>query len=598
MKLQDNFIKLKTVTEHFVDKVNLIKSRASDQPPKDAEYFINQYSDKPGDLLDIIYRAIEHAKAGSEAAEKPDVVNANKMLENFEKCLSQLSEKFKNDIDGPDCAHYKALVKTRDQQGQDKVWIDYTAFLVDAIEEGQKGLKEIWSAFKELNTELREQSTITLSHPVLLRSEDFFPDESPDGLKQSNAERFYNMLSSLSADSGGTGAGNVPTTFSSGIVEQDATAIINSTMSTIFGSSLSPTVSGEDKKHFSEQVKKTLNRFLARKEENGQVRYELQQGFFGPATPIAGKEITGRQATLYQLAKTIQQSSKELIKSLEPISSDTDEQDIVFLKESINTSYIGVVEEFGRVAGPVSERVDSLLLTIKSELQSLKQKLGITDIKVIRDHELKDMEVAFLEQTLSNFTLLEDYCDHLSKTWEGDNETTSKLANASGTIIAKLTNIVQSIPGTVSQVNWAMDVSGFGQADRDATPLEYSGSQTTIGSALKWISVYSSQDAYPRLRDRDARLSELRAFETSFNQQILLVDKIIEKMHPFRSKQGFAKIQGREKEFTTPILGTPKVMRALFELHQSLLYAHTLVEKVVCQDKRTFSSANFSHVML
>jgi len=582
MKLQESFLELKNATIELEKAVKEVKSRACDTPPDQQDYLVRYFTDKSIDLLNAIQEAGTHADNGCEAAEKPDVVKANKNMEGYDSCLKQITDISKSQIETGEC--FQSLLEKQ----HDEHWHAYATDLINAIEEARKNVRNVWAKFNTVNRDLREQNTISLASTILVRADELIPEIFHTGNEANSAERFYNMMSTLSCDSAPANWGGPNMSYSSYANEQDATALINNTMSTIFGNSLSPSSTAEDKKRFSSQVKNTLNRFLARKEENGNVRYELQQGYFGPATPVAGKEITGRQATLYQLAKTIQQSSKELLKSLVPISSETDIQDVVFLKESIATAYVGVVEEFGRVAGPVTERVDSLLVTIESELRLLKERLGIRHIRRTEFNELKDVDVASLEQTISNFALLMRYRQTLQDAWEGDDLANGKLENASGTNIAKLTNVVQSIPATVAQINWTMDMSGFGQADRDSTPLELAGTLTTIGGALKWIGVFAEQDCYPKLRDRDARLSELKAFETTFEKQVALIDKIIEKLHPFKAQANMSNDANilHHTDLVPPVLGTPRVMRALYELHQSLVYAQALVVKIVSLDKR------------
>jgi len=592
MKLQESFLDLKKVTMELESAVHDIKSRATDSPPDQKDYLVTHFTEKALDLLGNIKEAVSCAEKGSDAAEKPDVVKANKYLEEYEKRLGQISEMFSSQID-----RCKLFTDLEDKKESEPQWKDYATDLIDAICRSQICLRHLWDTYKLVNRELREQNITSLANPILIRANELLPEMFKQGSNVSSAEQFYNMLSTLSCDNAvAPWGGAADAKFSAFSGEQDATALINNTMSTIFGSTLSPSTSTEEKSRFSDQVKNTLSRFLARKEEHGNVRYELQPGYFGPATPIAGKEITGRQATLYQLAKTIHASTKELLKGLIPINNETDIQDVIFLKESIDSSYVGIVEELGRVAGPVTERVDSLLFTVKTELGLLKERLGLHHIAHIDFHELKDVDVASLEQSISNFALLEKYLKTLRDTWEGDDLAKSKLENASGTIIAKLTNVVQSVPGSVSQIVWAMDSSGMGQADRDSTPLEFDGTQTTIGGALKWIGVFSEQDCYPKLRDRDARLSELRSFEVTFNKQVMLVDKIIDKLHPFKAQVKFSHPHN-PNDYIPPVLGTPRVMRALYELHQSLLYAHTLVEKVLSLDKRIPATGSVSKAM-
>ena len=191
MKLQECFLELEQATEELKSTVEILHNRAGENPPDPNDYLVRHFTEKSIDLLSNINDSIQHAKNGAIAAEKPDVVKANKKLEEYEKCLGQVSETFSSQVDR--CKMYTDL---EDKKESDKEWKAYAPDLLVAIEQAQKSLRSVWTKFKVVNRELREQSTISLSNPLLIRADDFIPESFQHGIQDAGIERFYNMLSS------------------------------------------------------------------------------------------------------------------------------------------------------------------------------------------------------------------------------------------------------------------------------------------------------------------------------------------------------------------------------------------------------------------
>jgi hypothetical protein len=326
------------------------------------------------------------------------------------------------------------------------------------------------------------------------------------------------------------------------------------------------------------QLVRSIGRTLVPRQYEGRVIYELQQGRFGPEGISNEEEVKGAQATLYIFTKNARDTVEKL---LFPIQMDPPSEDVEFLKSDILLKWNYIVQEVGR-EGDVSEaRITTLLGTAVSDVEILKEILDLSYVssttnKIETKDIKKNINIAAWEQNLANLLLVRNLGEQLG------NFIKLKLNKfSSGTLIARLAHVVQTIPVTVQQVYLAMELADFNELDRRACE--------EVGNTLEWIRRMVEDDWYPRLSDRDVRWNEILTMRDNVIVMSCEIQRLLTGNVP-----GTSLVDCNKEQCESPIkdlisIGNQRVIRGLIKLQGELQliekYTDSIETSLICASK-------------
>jgi hypothetical protein len=238
-------------------------------------------------------------------------------------------------------------------------------------------------------------------------------------------------------------------------------------------------------------------------------------------------EITGAQASIYARAKNALEQTQPLLDGLTPLLPDPDYEDIEAMRSIVRDEITQLVIEFGQVAGPRVQRVDSifnLLISgpkpdyrnperIKGHLGQLGRRLGMERRMV---NTIED------EQDLTNFLMIVDYINSLKQTWVEQKEFFTRGKGGYQPFLGpQLVLISQALASVTDQMQdtWdAMDSVYLGAAERQTLFLDYykESAPITLEELLNWGMDFATNEG-PKLLQESGK-DGVVAFRSTANR--------------------------------------------------------------------------------
>ncbi len=236
-------------------------------------------------------------------------------------------------------------------------------------------------------------------------------------------------------------------------------------------------------------------------------------------------EITGAQASIYARAKNALDQTLPLLNGLTPLVPDPDDDDIEAMRSIVREELTQLVGEFGQVAGPRVQRVDSIFklligpkahyhnpAAVMGHLGQLGERLGMHRkyVNTIED-----------EQDLTNFLILVDYVNSLYQTWTAQKDYFSRGKHGQpflGTQLVLISQALASIADQVQDAYDALDSVYLGPAERQTTILNFFGefAPITLAELLGWVQDFATNEG-PQLL-QDAGKDGVVAFRSTINR--------------------------------------------------------------------------------
>jgi hypothetical protein len=519
--------------------------------------------------LDVETKAAhDYAKEAHQAAEKMDLKDVHVALDAARAPLAAVQETLTKATTRGAIVDLESL---KEKKGDDyKKWLkelDITR-VVDGFAEASKAYQNCLICISEILVLCRGDSTaagptdqtkafkklgndVSQSGKLIRKGVRKSFDDSTAVLQKSISSvqsELKNVSVSEALASFGGGAGG-PAVSSSGaaLYDRDLKRHVQAGIQTLLGSSLEPPVDGDDAVlRFSQQASRLLNRALVPVEKGHKTVIELRTGVFGPEGVASEEEVRGHQASLFVQFDTARKTMATVVNSLVCEAVECDEDGAQFYRDNIVDHLDKLVSEIGRDGGPILGRARWLLNDVRQDSLTLVELLGIEPQHMGAQ---RDLSAAAREQNASYYKLLLQYIDQLKQALDSDPDETV------GIRIARLARVVNAIPESVDQAHAAMDLAGLSAVDRDA--------YKEVGGVLDWIRDAARDDWRLRLRDRDARFSELRSIANGAR-------RLIDEVQQLRS-QHLGKLVS---------IGKTHIDRALGEVQAELTTVRELAKQV------------------
>jgi hypothetical protein len=214
-----------------------------------------------------------------------------------------------------------------------------------------------------------------------------------------------------------------------------------------------------------------------------------------------------------------------LLNGLTPLIPDPDYEDIEAMRSIVRDELTQLVGEFGQVAGPRVQRVDSIFklligpkahyhnpVAVQGHLGQLGERLGMKRRFV---NSIED------EQDLTNFLILVDYTNSLFQTWVAQRDFFSRGKHGQpflGTQLVLISQALASIADQVQDAYDALDSVYIGAAERQTTLLNFFGefAPITLAELLGWVLDFSSNEG-PQLLQESGK-DGVVAFRSTINR--------------------------------------------------------------------------------
>lgn len=246
-------------------------------------------------------------------------------------------------------------------------------------------------------------------------------------------------------------------------------------------------------------------------------------------------EITGAQASIFARAKNALDQTLPLLNGLTPLLPDPDSDDIEAMRSIVRDELTQLVGEFGQVAGPRVQRVDSIFklligpkahyhdpATVQGHIGQLGERLGMKRryVNTIED-----------EQDLTNFLILVDYVNSLYQTWAAQKDYFSRGKHGQpflGTQLVLISQALASIADLVQDAYDALDSVYLGPAERQTTILNFFGefAPITLAELLGWVQDFAANEG-PQLL-QEAGKDGVVAFRSTINRLQYLLNLTVQ----------------------------------------------------------------------
>jgi hypothetical protein len=266
-----------------------------------------------------------------------------------------------------------------------------------------------------------------------------------------------------------------------------------------------------------------LNKAFVLKDVEGHTEWNYQPQSYSVQADMG--EITGAQASIYARAKNALDQTLPLLDGLTPLLPDPDYDDIEAMRTIVRDELNQLVGEFGQVAGPRVQRVDSIFklligpkahyhnpVNVQGHIGQLGDRLGMKRrlVNTIED-----------EQDLTNFLILVDYVNSLYQTWGAQRDFFSRGKHGQPFLGTQLVLISQALASIVDQVQDAYDALDsvyLGAAERQTTILNFFGefAPITLAELLSWVQDFATNEG-PQLL-QDAGKDGVVAFRSTINR--------------------------------------------------------------------------------
>ena len=231
-------------------------------------------------------------------------------------------------------------------------------------------------------------------------------------------------------------------------------------------------------------------------------------GTNGSADPLAaaglGGQLSAEQATLYRQATTVTNDALRVLAGLQSFSPIAEADRIESLRALVKSEFNSLIDEFGRVDEPRTNRVKIYLKSLSGP-DGQVARFGAT--------ALIDGRVAPVsaddEQQIAGFRLLRSYAEMLPQIWKAYAQETSSSTPAQlfrirpyTERLARASVMMPVIAEANNNFMAAMDSIGFTENERRSTAARFTGIGTgkpdlpdfTVSDLTDWIDRFASME--------------------------------------------------------------------------------------------------------
>ncbi len=226
-------------------------------------------------------------------------------------------------------------------------------------------------------------------------------------------------------------------------------------------------------------------------------------GFSGP--------LPAKQATLYRQASIIAVDSLQVLEGLKPFVPEADLEQVEALRAQVRAEINALVDEFGRVDEPRSDRVNAYLNMLGLHVAQLGRRALLDNISQVATDDDEAQTAAF--------SLLKNYTSTLRSIWLAFFKDDRSIINLS---LSKLVERATIILPVVAQANVdfkaAMDSVDFPESDRRSAatrfteladlkpiiltlPISLQQPDMTVYDLTEWIDHFSNNEGPSSLAD-------------------------------------------------------------------------------------------------
>ena len=225
-----------------------------------------------------------------------------------------------------------------------------------------------------------------------------------------------------------------------------------------------------------------------------------------------GAGISGAQYSLVTFAKALHQQTQPLIKNLQSLNTNVDEEDLGAITAIFTSAWDELIAELSREGGPRASRADALADSILKDgntglLVELGNQLGVITAGEGGKIDFDRAKVVTTEEEghLTNYIALSDYFIAVSEAWKRYRDTFLGKDLGSGLLLIERSLAV--VEDGVNELYMAMDSVNIDQAERLILTVGFDppDQNLTVEDLLSWISYFASQEGPTLIRDGGRR---------------------------------------------------------------------------------------------
>jgi hypothetical protein len=221
------------------------------------------------------------------------------------------------------------------------------------------------------------------------------------------------------------------------------------------------------------------------------------RGYAGQAD--LGGGVTGKQASVYKIAKVALDNVIPLLDGLYSLDTKTDLEAAAGIRNIIKSSLQDVVRELGLEGGPRVAKVDGLIKRVDKMLNKFAGMYGFNDKSLIDSLE-KDLNY-------SSYTTVKDFIGSIKSNW---NNSKTNLSHDLGTKLIALSRSLSVTTESVGELIWAYDSVYIGESERKTIKLKIGESERktiklkigrndsmtiTVQDYLDWVLHFTEEEA-------------------------------------------------------------------------------------------------------
>jgi hypothetical protein len=314
----------------------------------------------------------------------------------------------------------------------------------------------------------------------------------------------------------------------------------------------------------------------------GAVQFKWTPRSYAVQTDLSGG-ISGAQASIYTMAKTILDQALPLLEGLRPLKPDSDAEYVAVIRELARSQITELVSELGMRGGPrvvrvnqyfqmlIAVSVDTDMVaqgnvqnipvdpnTVGGTLGNLRDEMGLRAIgancKPSYVNSVSD------EQDVTNFRIIVDYVNAILNSWTNNIGFFMTMKSPFlGTQLVWISRQLGVVSEAVDEIRFVLDSVFFGPAERETLPLtgltdkeNHKLPEIMLESLLSWIQSFVTSEG-PDIIQAGGRFGIGEDFQQ-------MVDQLYRYAHALAH---FAK-------HSDPPIGTERVVFALRKLARQL----------------------------
>lgn len=306
--------------------------------------------------------------------------------------------------------------------------------------------------------------------------------------------------------------------------------------------------------------------------------------------------ITGSQRSLLDRAETIVGEIRSLLKSLLPLTSEPDWEDVHAIQSLLEPELDELIEQFGAEGGPVVQRVDTIFelmmdydpevtnptfadpATVTGQLGLLRNRLGLVNHNVNTVAE---------ELRLTRFHTLVNYIDMLRMTWHAQRTAFNRVESEAflGTHSVLIERALSVVAESVQEVYRACNSVFLGAAERAVVSIEIEDtagvaggnvSRVTLAELLDWIDDVATSRGFDIIRS-GGKDGIIHALAPTLARLVFVLNQANEFIG--EQRQSFEADDLGNVELPAALLAN-RVAVALLELQSHLENASTLTSRI------------------